>query len=151
MERKELWADSLRSWSMVVLTMVFVALYALVLFGWLRPFADITVITRIEPVIFVIIGFFFGKLPLQQTERILRDELIRQKVKADTALQVKESVEIEKEVMVEKIRNARAALLPVDKDSIYFSCTVPSHDGSTSELNGGVYNSIKTAVKILGI
>ena len=135
---------------MITLTIGFISLYASVLFGWLRPFADITVITRIEPVIFVIIGYFFGRLPLQQTERILRDELIRQKVKADATQQAKESVEIEKEVMIEKIRNARAALLPFEKDTAPVSGNVNSHDGPSGDLNSGMHGSIRTAVKILG-
>jgi len=147
MERKEHQAETLRSWLMVSLTVIFLCLYALVLFGFLRPFADITLITRIEPVIFVIIGYFFGRLPLQQTERLLRDELTRQKLKADSAQQAKENVEIEKEVMIEKIKNARAALLQFERAA---ASTVDTRGGIPNDLNGGIHSSIHAAVRILG-
>lgn len=136
---------------MVAFTIVFIALYSSVLFGWVRPFADITIITRIEPIIFMIIGYFFGRLPLQGAARVLREELTRQKVKADAAQHAKENIEIEKEVMIEKIRNARAALLSFEKDGVSAVRSRNPADGNFKDPEGGLYSSIRAAVRILGI
>src|ERR1051325_11372166 len=72
-------ADSAKSWIMVVLTLVFVALYGAALFGWLKPLTDDKIVMRLEPIIFAIIGYYFGRLPSQQNERTLKQEINRQK------------------------------------------------------------------------
>jgi len=46
--------DALRNWLMVVLTLIFVALYGAALIGWLKPLADEKMVLRLEPIIFVI-------------------------------------------------------------------------------------------------
>ena len=74
--------DALRNWLMVVLTLIFVALYGAALIGWLKPLADEKMVLRLEPIIFVIIGYYFGRLPAQQNEKTLNDEIGRQTQKA---------------------------------------------------------------------
>jgi len=106
-------ADVLKGWTMVVLTFVFVLLYATALFGWLKPQSDVTMITRLEPIIFVIIGYYFGRLPAQQNEKTLKDEIGRQTQKADAAQYAKEQAQQSREVLEEKIKNVRATLAPV--------------------------------------
>ena len=59
-------ADTLKSWVMVVLTLIFVSLYGAALFGWLKPLTDDKMVMRLEPIIFAIIGYYFGRLPGQQ-------------------------------------------------------------------------------------
>ncbi|HLM55243.1 MAG TPA: hypothetical protein VK422_03890 [Pyrinomonadaceae bacterium] len=99
-----------RSWMMVVLTLLFVLLYASALTGWLKPLADERMITRLEPVIFVIIGYYFGRLPAHATERTLKGELARQSQKADAAQHAKEQAQRTAEALEEKVKNARATL-----------------------------------------
>jgi hypothetical protein len=103
-------ADVLRSWVMVALTLIFVGLYAAALTGWLRPLADEKMVTRLEPVIFVIIGYYFGRLPAQQNEKTLKDEIGRQTQKADAAQHAKEQAQQARETLEEKVKNARAVL-----------------------------------------
>ncbi|HEV2862464.1 MAG TPA: hypothetical protein VGX48_15735 [Pyrinomonadaceae bacterium] len=100
----------LRSWMMVVLTLLFVLLYASALTGWLKPLADERMIARLEPVIFVIIGYYFGRLPAQATEHTLKGELARQTQKADAAQHAKEQAQRTAEALEEKVKNARATL-----------------------------------------
>jgi hypothetical protein len=102
--------DSLRSWIMVALTGIFVCLYAVALFGWLPPLTDVSMIVRLEPIIFVIIGYYFGRLPGEQTEKTLKDEIGRQTEKADQAQQEKEQAQQGKGVLEEKVKNTKAAL-----------------------------------------
>src|SRR5437660_8535349 len=75
-------ADTLKNWIMVVLTLIFISLYGAALIGWLKPLADEKMVLRLEPIIFVIIGYYFGRLPAQQNEKTLKDEIGRQTQKA---------------------------------------------------------------------
>ena len=110
-------ADALKNWIMVVLTLAFVGLYAAALTGWLRPLADITMITRLEPIIFVIIGYYFGRLPAQANERTLKDEIDRQTRKTDAVQHAKEAAQKDRDVMEEKIRNAKLTLTESIRES----------------------------------
>jgi len=103
-------ADALKGWVMVALTLVFVALYGAALTGWLRPLPDEKMVTRLEPIIFVIIGYYFGRIPAQQNEKTLKDEIGRQTQKADAAQHAKEQAQQSREALEEKVKNARAAL-----------------------------------------
>lgn len=103
-------SNALRSWVMVALTFIFILLYASALIGWLRPLADERMIVRIEPIIFVIIGYYFGRLPSQQNENLLKGEINRQTQKADAAQQAKEHAQQRRETLEEKMRNAKSTL-----------------------------------------
>jgi len=46
-------------------------------------------IARIEPIIFVIVGYYFGRLPSQQNEKALKEEISRQTQRADAAQHAK--------------------------------------------------------------
>jgi hypothetical protein len=67
-------------------------------------------LTRLEPVIFVIIGYYFGRLPALQNERTLREEISRDGKKLDAMRYAKEQAEKERDVIEERIRNVRVAL-----------------------------------------
>ena len=103
-------SEALKSWVMVILTLCFVALYALALTGRLKPLEDVSMVSRIEPIIFVIIGYYFGRLPSQQNEKSLKDEIDRQTQKADAAQQAKENALQTREALEEKLRNINTAL-----------------------------------------
>jgi len=75
---------------MVVLTLIFISLYGAALIGWLKPLADDRMVMRLEPIIFVIIGYYFGRLPGQQNERTLKQEISRQTQRADASQSAKE-------------------------------------------------------------
>ena len=94
---------------MVVLTLIFVALYGAALIGWLKPLADEKMVLRLEPIIFVIIGYYFGRLPAQQNEKTLKEEIGRQTQKADAAQHVKEQA-LQTRGLEEKLKNVNAAL-----------------------------------------
>lgn len=102
--------EALKSWVMVILTLSFVALYGLALIGKLKPLADVSMVSRIEPIIFVIIGYYFGRLPSQQNERTLKEEISRHTQKADAAQHAKENALQTREALEEKLRNISATL-----------------------------------------
>jgi predicted Co/Zn/Cd cation transporter (cation efflux family) len=103
-------ADALKGWVMVALTLIFVVLYAAALAGWLRPLPDEKMVTRLEPIIFVIIGYYFGRMPAQQNEKALKEEIGRQTQKADAAQHAKEQAQQSREGLEEKVKNARAII-----------------------------------------
>src|ERR1700752_1560240 len=102
--------DALKSWIMVVLTLAFVFLYGAALVGWLKPLPDEKMVVRLEPIIFVIIGYYFGRLPSQQNERTLKQEINRQTQRADASQSAKEQAVQTNEALEEKIKNVKAAL-----------------------------------------
>ena len=102
--------DTLKNWIMVVLTLIFIALYGAALIGWLKPLADEKMVMRLEPIIFVIIGYYFGRLPGQQNERTLKQEISRQTQRADASQSAKEQALQLNEALEEKVKNVKAAL-----------------------------------------
>lgn len=104
------WFEAIKNWLMVLLTTGFVVLYGLALLGKLRPLADASMVSRLEPIIFVIIGYYFGRLPGQQNEQSLKEEIGRQTQRADAAQHAKETALQTREALDEKVKNARTAL-----------------------------------------
>ena len=103
-------ANVLRESVTVLLTLVFVVLYGLALVGKLRPLPDLSIISRLEPVLFVVLGYCFGRLPAQQSEHTLKHEIERQSKRADAAQQARETALQSREALDEKVKNARTAL-----------------------------------------
>lgn len=103
-------SEAIKDWVMVFLTLGFVVLYGLALLGKLRPLADPSMVSRLEPIIFVIIGYYFGRLPSQQNEQTLKEEIARQTQRADAAQHAKETALQSREALEEKVKNARTAL-----------------------------------------
>lgn len=102
--------DPLKNWTMVFLTLGFVVLYGLALIGKLKPLADASMVSRLEPIIFVFIGYYFGRLPAQQNEGTLRNEIARQSTRADAAQSAREQLLQSREALEEKLRSVNAAL-----------------------------------------
>ncbi len=141
--------DALRNWIMVVLTLVFVGLYGTALAGWLKPLTDEKMVLRLEPIIFVIIGYYFGRLPSQQNEKTLKDEISRQTQKADASQHAKEQALQTREALEEKIKNVNAALSSSasNMSTNLFVDTLHSTDGSINER--ALRHSAGAALRIL--
>jgi len=101
---------SIKNWVMTIVTAIFVLFYAAALLGWIKPLTDERVVARLEPIIFLIIGYYFGRLPAQQNEQTLKGELSRQKQKADAAQHAKEQAQQSREALEERLKNVRIAL-----------------------------------------
>jgi hypothetical protein len=96
---------------MIFLTLVFIVLYGVALFGGFKHLMDDRMVSHLEPIIFVVIGYFFGRLPASQNERALKEEIGRQTMRAEAAQQAKEQIQQSREAIEEKIKNVRAILL----------------------------------------
>lgn len=142
-------ADDMKSWLMAGLTLIFVFLYGAALLGWLKPLTDITMVSRLEPIIFVIIGYYFGRLPAQQNEKTLKEEITRQTQKTDAAQHTKEQVLQEREALEEKVKNTKAALSLTVKNRILPDTQAESSVNQTVAGNDTTQRSVETAIKIL--
>jgi hypothetical protein len=109
-EQRQDTMNVLKGWVMIILTIVLLALYGAALGGWLKPLASEYMVTRLEPLIFVVVGYYFGRLPSQQNESTLKDEIGRQTRKADSAQHAKEHAQQACEALEEKLKNVRATL-----------------------------------------
>jgi hypothetical protein len=106
-------AGIFRNYLMLILTLIFVFLYAAAFYGKLDTLEDNTWLLRFEPIIFLLIGYYFGRLPAHQSEKTLKEEITRQTQKADAAQYAKEKALQEREILEEKIKNARTVLQPM--------------------------------------
>ncbi|MGC2238538.1 MAG: hypothetical protein WA584_20455 [Pyrinomonadaceae bacterium] len=107
--------EILKDLMMVILTLIFVLLYAAAFTGKLDPLKDNTMLIRLEPVIFILIGYYFGRQPSQQNEQSLKEEITRHTQKSDAVQAAKEKLLQEREMLEEKIKNARTTLKTDDQ------------------------------------
>lgn len=128
---------------MIALTLIFVVFYGAALLGWLKPLSDIAMVTRLEPIIFVIIGYYFGRFPTQQNEQTLKEEIIRQTQKTDAVQQAKEKANQECEALEEKIKNAIGVL------SISLPKVRTEKDFGAPEGSAALQQSVNAALNIL--
>lgn len=92
MRKKRKLSSWLKDAFFVILALVFIALYAAAFAGKLDPLKDNTMLIRIEPVIFILIGYYFGRHPSHQCEAILQEEILRQSYIAQAAQAAKENL-----------------------------------------------------------
>lgn len=99
--------DSLKTWTMAIITLVFVTLYALSIAGRGVP-SD--AIGQLQPIVFVIIGYYFGRLPSRQVEGTLKEQVHIHANNATAARNAERKAEVERGVFEEKIKNTRTIL-----------------------------------------
>ena len=129
--------DGVQSWIIVVLTLIFVGLYVASFTGLLEPLADDNMLVRLEPIIFAIIGYYFGRLPGQQNERTLRDEVNQKTQQTAEAQRDKEEALTERVALSEKIANAKTALAsaaPGDTSTSQLAANLSGRSGTIDDL-----------------
>lgn len=141
--------NSYKSWVMVILTLIFVVLYTVALLGWLKPLSDVTMVMRLEPIIFVIIGYHFGRMPSQQNEQTLKEEISRQSQRADAAQSSCDQTRQEREAIEERLKNIKTILMPPtyrENSKSRTDTTLKSYEESSLQ---DLQNSVKNVVNIL--
>lgn len=134
---------------MLILTLIFVLLYGTALIGWLKPLADEKMVLRLEPLIFVLIGYYFGRLPAQQHEQSLKEEIGRQTQRADAAQHAKEQALQTREGLEEKLKNVVAALTSAVPAISMVSFTDDIHKSGGPIKEDGLRYTVAAAVRIL--
>lgn len=137
-------ANLLCDWLMAAITLAFVLIYGAALVGWLQPLPNEQAVMRLEPIIFVVIGYYFGRLPARQHETTLKEEIARLAQKADATQHAKEQLQQEREALEEKVKGVRAALSAG-------AAARSSRDGGAERPagDGAAHHSIATALHVL--
>jgi len=109
--------ETLRGWMLVILTAVFVGLYTAALLGWIKPLPDNQVVVRLESIVAVIIGYYFGRVPGEKNEKTLKEQVDRESRKAGEAEEEKKDAQrgeaaahVDRAAMEQKVKSAKAAL-----------------------------------------
>lgn len=126
--------DSLKSWTMAVVTLVFVALYALSIAG----IGNLTshALKDLQPIVFVIIGYYFGRLPSQPVENALQEQIRSQGTREDAARSAERTAVADTAAFEERMK-AAMAILKTEQSRI---------SSEASEMSPAV---IETAIKVL--
>lgn len=103
-------SEAVRNSLMIILTLIFVFLYAAAFSGKLDPLKDNSMLLRFEPILFLFMGYYFGRFPARQGEKVMKDEIARQSQQIAAAQFAKERVQKDHESLDERIKNAKNAL-----------------------------------------
>jgi hypothetical protein len=142
--------EILKDLTMVILTLTFVLLYAAAFTGKFDPLKDNTMLLRLEPITFILIGYYFARRPSQQNEQSLKDEITRQTQKADAAQYSKEKAQQDCQTLEEKIKNVKATLVPAISKKSGASSSAEDVVGIPNNNKGERVNQyVITALKIL--
>jgi uncharacterized membrane protein YraQ (UPF0718 family) len=101
--------DNIKSWIVVILTAIFVACYVAALFGWQATPND-KIITALAPIVAVIIGYFFGRMPSEKIENSLTQQVNQKNQEAQQAQQARNAAEVQRTALDQKVHDAVAAL-----------------------------------------
>jgi len=143
--------ETLKTWVMVILTFLFVAVYIGALLGWIPGSAkqDTQTLSRIETILFVIIGYYFGRLPVAATEKTLKDQIQHQTGKADNAEQTKTEALQEKQGLQEKLKNTRATLdIPTEAAPDGLPLNL-GRGAATPDSGDALRHSVAAAIRVL--
>lgn len=104
--------EGVKGWVMVFLSLVFLLLYVLALFSLIPDLTDgkVKLLTHLEAVLFVIIGYYFGRVPGEQNEKTLRGQLSHEKQDAALERQGRATAENETATLRTKLTDVRATL-----------------------------------------
>jgi hypothetical protein len=113
MTNNSLKAGDLRDAMMLPLTFIFILLYGLALFGLTPGHTDDKVIGHVEPIVTIIIGYYFGRRPSKENEQTLKQQLAERTLRADDATNAKVVAESDRAATAAKLEAVKAALSAV--------------------------------------
>jgi hypothetical protein len=142
-------ANAIKNWVIVALTITCTLLYAAALTGFMKPLNGEKMVARLEPIILVIIGYYFGRLPGQQNEKTLKEEIGRQTQKADAAQFAKEQMQQSRESLEEKMKNVRTVLASSASPGVAKALASRSDKTDAPAGEAELRQAAKTALSIL--
>jgi len=138
-----------KTWIIVILTIVFVGCYVAALFGWQAAPND-KIVTSVTPIISVIIGYYFGRLPSEKTEDSLKKQVDKKSEEADAARNAQRDAELHGADLARKIRDAVAALsASAPKAAVNELALTLSGGGTEVAQPDTIRNATVAALKIL--
>jgi hypothetical protein len=134
----------------IILTFIFIALYSATIFGFVKLPADDKLLGRLEPIIAVIIGYYFGRMPSEKNEKSLKQQVDKKTQEADDARKGETEAKTQSTEAQTKIKDARAALssaAPAAEPSELAVTLSGAHASAAPE--PAVRNAAVAALKIL--
>jgi flagellar biosynthesis component FlhA len=145
-----------RTWMMAALTIVFVLLYVLALVGKV-PDANEVALGHVAPIVAVIIGYYFGRVPAEKHQKDLKEQIEREATKAkeeekkaSAAKEAEVQQAVERRAADEKIMAARAALSTAEISPDAVRAAFPSMRAADAAAQDGLRYAVGAALKILG-
>ncbi len=105
--------DQMKKIVVVALTALFVVLYVLAIVGN-RWSPNDSAVRLLQPIVYVIIGYFFGRMPSEANEKAQRAETDRQAGNANAAREAERAGATKQARLETKIRGAQALLSSPD-------------------------------------
>jgi flagellar biosynthesis component FlhA len=146
----------IRSWMMAALTFVFALLYVLALVGKL-PDANEVALAHVAPIVAVIIGYYFGRLPAEKHQKDLKEQVEREATKAkdeekkaSAARDAEKQQALERRAAEEKIAAARAALSTAESAPDTGRATFRSVQAGDAASQDALRHGVAAALRILG-
>lgn len=99
-----------KDWIVVLLTILFVVLYVLALTGVLQPPSNDKLVVQIAPIISVIIGYYFGRMPGEKNEQALQQQVTAAQGERRQAETDRSAAQVQRERVVTLIGAAKEAL-----------------------------------------
>lgn len=130
-------------------SIIFISLYLLTLTGKFDSFREREMFAHLEPIIFVIIGYYFGSLSARQGEKMFKDEINRQTHRADAAQAAKEQALKICESLDEKIKNAKIVFSDVPAAPPRIKSPTDNNHNAVITREQSLRNSVATAINIL--
>jgi flagellar biosynthesis component FlhA len=146
----------IRNWMMAALTFVFVLLYVLALVGKL-PDANEVALAHVAPIVAVIIGYYFGRLPAEKHRKDLKEQVEREATKAreeekkaSAAREAEKQQAVERRAAEEKIAAARAALSTAETAPDAGRTPFRDVQAADARSPGALRQAVAAALRILG-
>ena len=143
--------DPVKQWSVVCLTGLFVVLYVMGVTG--VPWSPNDAILKVvHPILAVIIGYYFGRMPSERTEQTLKREITRTTQEATAAKAAQVEAERNATRQREKVENAKSVLVtsaPPDHQTPQGFAHVLAGGGDAVSADALRY-SVAAALRVLG-
>lgn len=101
--------ENIKTWIVVILTAIFVGCYLAALFGWQAAPND-KIVASLGPIVAVIIGYYFGRMPSEKTENSLTQQVNQKNEEAKQARDAQSAAEMRGTALEQKVHDAVAAL-----------------------------------------
>jgi type VI protein secretion system component VasK len=110
--------DPVRKWIVVILTIIFIGFYICAIADIWKGDTPATnkIITLLQPIVYVIIGYYFGRVPAEKAEKQLKDEAKEKGKQADEATKKAEGAEAKLDALDAMLSAASGAGGSAQKD-----------------------------------
>jgi hypothetical protein len=138
-----------KNWIIYILTAIFVVCYLLALFDVIQATPNDKIVGQLAPIVAVIIGYYFGRLPGAKNEATLKEQVDRKSKEADDAHAAKDEAMTAKTAALQKIHDAVVALSASAPAAPLEDLVATLSAGPQAPQEAGLRSATLSALKIL--